>query len=242
MAMDMNPAWAHMIGAARERLRLECLRNRILTPDEPLDDVKSASLDAPAPEASWKNSWRRTTGKKSRGRVRGMTHLFENADGVVSIREASETSTASETRSRSTSNASESSVASEGDSGTESEVSYDGEVTRAIKWSAIQPLPLYTPGATRLAIEDPDKTVGSAQVDDVAEDVDISLLTIKSASRPATISKATQPNLADIFTCAEVAADGFEETAKIKSRNGSMVLVKASQLAECVLCRLTALL
>lgn len=95
-----------MLSTARERLRRECLRGRIfgftvqqagagndaaqdtsLTAEDADEDIESLFLKLPTSSSSssinqeWnKNSWRRTEGKKSRGRVRGIAKVFETGE------------------------------------------------------------------------------------------------------------------------------------------------------------------
>lgn len=92
-----------MLSAARERLRRECLRGRIFgftvqgadnVPEQSTtqaedgeEDIESLFLRLPTSASAtsvnqeWnKNSWRRTEGKKSRGRVKGIAKVFESSD------------------------------------------------------------------------------------------------------------------------------------------------------------------
>lgn len=69
---------------AREKLRLECLRGRILGigPDDFQERVDGGSTLKPengakAGRHTWKKSWRRTTGKNSRGRVKVSLKMFQ---------------------------------------------------------------------------------------------------------------------------------------------------------------------
>lgn len=97
----ININWCRVLSTARERLRRECLRGRIfgftvqdtnasITPsaqeaEEGEETIESLFLRLPTSASAtslnqeWnKNSWRRTEGKKSRGRVKGIAKVFED--------------------------------------------------------------------------------------------------------------------------------------------------------------------
>lgn len=257
-ALDINPArvfiadylvlllmdrcsWARIMSQARDRLRIECLQGRILTSGEGLEDLEEtdtmAGLQPPEEDSSnWKNSWRRTTGANSRGRTKGISAMFERP---------SENSANRSARSRQAS--AESST--EPDSDTES-ISSEADIS--IDWSSVQPLAKETASPKKIQSEH-----GSSTSSDFGHSTDDTSITnyptiqIKPPaslnrlfsddsedagtlkSPPMSLGKNAKANtLADIFACADKASEGLEEMTKIKSQNGSMVVVKKSQLQE----------
>lgn len=52
--------------------------------------------------------------------------------------------------------------------------------------------------------------------------------------KPHVLPHLNVPIVQDVFQAADIASEGMEDMAQVKSRNGSMVLIKRSQLAEWV--------
>lgn len=71
--LGFNPAWTKVFLDAKASLRMECLRARILGEadfEEGKAETLGVPLDPNAGRNSWKRSWRRSQGSKSKGRVK----------------------------------------------------------------------------------------------------------------------------------------------------------------------------
>jgi hypothetical protein len=123
--------------------------------------------------------------------------------------------------------------------------SVDSAESIRVDWSSAQPLQL--DGLTESAVTSPTQSSEESAADDTymtVKEPPASLAnifiqadtpeqaTVKSVSRAS--GKALKlPVARDVFQAAEIASEGMEDMAHLTSRNGSMVLVKKSQLAEC---------
>jgi hypothetical protein len=269
---------------ARERLRIECLRGRILgiegpSPDELDDDLDETAdtldtlrLRPPTSVGSgrdsWKHSWRRATGKHSRGRVKGIAEVFERP------RPPSEGESASPTRTRTSStDRTPSTPFAEAEVDPTSEGEGDSEENDevAIKWSEVEPLVLdnavieaeialehdrETTGETDasvgtapsfaidLAPVESHKDVDSLHLDrDESSSIDSGISTGSDApfvkefdgDTVQHVSSLGPPaSLSDVFAVADRVSEGLD-IASVKSRDGSMIVVRRSQLNECAL-------
>lgn len=229
---------------ARERLRMDCLRGRILgnediEDDPPISDPFSLTIPEEDREP-YQKSWK----KSKPGRVKGLSSLFERP-GESPSAEQHRFDPASIPRSphfRHSSDQSDSSC----ESGSESQD--DSPITPYITdWKSVEPLDLSTydqhelestlsstPTTHKLA---PLDTLSISTDEEATYDtstivpgLQISLAGTTSDHGTLTKHKDKERNtLMNVFDCAEMASEGM---ASVQSRNGSMIMVKKSQLAE----------
>lgn len=272
--LSLNIAWSRILAEAREHLRMECLRGRILgiegpssgneaDEEEDHDTLKPPSL---GDKETWKYSWRRSTGAKSKGRVRGIAELFERPPSEP----VEEAATPPRRRLRSLSTDSPSQ---------EEPYSETEEVEAPIKWSDVEPLVLdnaaiqaeieckhvreYSDApliavdygtASPSPVPDSEKVAekfeaarldryGSISTDSgvqlgedspFAADRGDSVRHVSPAQEPLSPVVNASNNLIDIFAVADKVSEDLD-VASVRSKDGSMVLVKRSQLNECVL-------
>lgn len=268
----INIAWAKIMAEARERLRIECLRGKILgfgganeDADELASPDKPSSLAVPeAKSIDGKLSWRRN--HKPSGRTKGIAALFDRPNHERSITERSSEGADDEASVKPVDEtAAESDVESEAESET-SLISIEDAEQPAVDWSAIEPIE-----PDSLESQTPDTSLESSKVDmpptpegyrSRIEAHEQSYFAIRrnSIMRPPAIDISSsgddegpvgnpfledrpdgtikrveaveqQPELNSLFAAAEQASQGLE-LASIKSRDGSVVVVKKRELAE----------
>jgi len=211
---------------------------------EDLEDIEPSDpsfLVGDADKGQWQKSWRRDTGCKSKGRVKGLSNLFD--------REASEqdehSTPNSVFRTRTVSDASVSSIESISDT----ETTYD------IDWKALSAIELessdvsFDSNATLSPSCFTDSGISATAskiysdwsppriTHPVSEPPEVHLSLPDSEKQYTTLTAKPESanrdlKLHDIFACADAASTGM---TSIPSRNGSMILVKKSQLAEYVI-------
>ena len=225
---------------AREKLRMDCLRGRILGAEE--DDPPIADftgLSVPEIEEVKQKSWKMA----KKGRVKNISSLFERpaADDCRQKSHSRSTSLSdifADPHSRSNSQQ------TDGDeSEAESTISY---TQYANDWKSSSPLdvshvfegstPELSPSSQQShspTLISPTEQGLSYDTSTIGPGLQISLAEADPSSAFSTMTKRENdlklPAAQDIFTCAEKASEGM---TSVTSRNGSMIMVKKSQLAE----------
>lgn len=227
---------------AREKLRMDCLRGRILGAEDVQDMVDPevvTDLQVPAIPQEWQRSWRQLKGQKSKGRVKGLSSLFERSDKHDT---SEEIKTPEMQHSIDTS---ESSV----DSESEAE-SVSSQADYTTNWEETSPLdtahvressdlvsPLPSPASINLSPSIDHFQEAAYDTTTVGPSLLLTLPESKTSAVNLKEGRNSEGNkLLDIFACAEEASAGMDGMTSMSSRNGTMVLVKKHQLAECVLC------
>lgn len=234
---------------AREKLRMDCLRGRILGAEDEDPPINSdyAGLTIPEIEEVKQKSWKMA----KKGRVKNISSLFERP-AADDTRQKAHSRTSSLTdlfanppspHSRSNSN--------EQSDGNESEAeSTVSDTQYANDWKASSPLDVSHVFESS-SLSTPELSPSSQQTDSpslispftdneaaydtttIVPGLQISLTEPEVSSAFSTMTKRDKelkiPHAQDVFACAEKASEGM---TSITSRNGSMIMVKKSQLAE----------